>query len=187
MKQNATANRLDLLYALQTGRASDIEDMRGAIPWGQLSRAGGLPHSLYNASAGYANNAAMRLMEDAALALLSMAAQEGRAEVFELFNEPHGDVVFPQPVLNFITIGYDRVLALYVENGFNPHAKLGSLGMMGKGETVSAIEVARHFGNDATADAMASAASRKRVNDVLGDAGTAAKASGSAGKRGASL
>ena len=157
--------RLRIIDALIKGDPLAVESIGPDIDWSEMAKWGGVPELLHKA--GIYTGGPWRSRQEAVYALLSVAAQAGRTEAFATFERRDPSVNFPQPVLDFIRNDYARVLALYVENGFNPREKLGDFGEC----SISAIELARSIQSDNSAVAMQSALSRMTVAAALQSSG----------------
>ena len=151
--------RLHLVDALTKGSPADVQSFSGRLDWEELSIDGGVPSIARHAAEFAFQTRAKGEGEAGIFELLSMAAREGRQEAFGLFLDgTFSD--FPQPALDFIRLGYERVMALYVANGLDPHATP-------MGSALTALEVADLFQRPGVALAMRAAAARKQVSDIL--------------------
>ena len=94
-------------------------------------------------------------------AFLELAAEEGAPGVFDVIDTRRAGIGYVDPVMSLIFNGYDQLLKLYLDNGFDAAAPLGE-------DKMTALELCTRVGAKAGEAVIRAHATRRLTEDLLG-------------------
>ena len=129
-----------LRFALATGNLEEVQRLcAGDIDWAGMGYGELVPRLIESTVRinGDDDPGARKYVEEGLLLLLEKAARDGQTHVFGLVDD-NNPSPFIQPIREIIRCGYTRLLAKYIEHGFNPNTFRGPF-------SKTAFELAERF------------------------------------------
>ena len=110
-------------------------------------------------------NKVRQKQEPAIVAFFECAAEDGYEDAFEVWTATDADswLTCAQPIMGLVHAGFERVLRLFLDRGFDPMAKFGPSG-------VSAVEFSDRVGAEESGALFRSYIVRSLIDKTLGGA-----------------
>lgn len=143
--------------AVMDGKIEILKEFVENTPWDEFLSESSFGQIMSNASYNRVNRESA---EHAVLMLLDLAIRDGKKEAFNLDGGDAGAVSFVEPVRSLIANGFDKVLAVFLDNGFDPCQVHGANNM-------NAIDVALENGSESTHALFLAYKARRVANDIV--------------------